>query len=178
MTTSEKSPALVREGRVWMFGDNIDTDNMVPMLAVMQSDPAEQKKFFLSEIRPGWIDLVTEGDIFVAGQNFGMGSARAIGRVMRQIGIAGLVAESINGLALRNCINFSLPALQYAGIKDLVTEGDVVRVDFSSGSITNVTTGATAVTAPLPPMLCGIVDAGGVLEMLKREGLVEVPAKG
>ena len=91
-------------GRVWKFGDDINTDLIIPGYALFMP-PEEQRRQCFSANRPGWVDEVQAGDVLIAGQNFGVGSARAIGDIFRGFGMAGIVAESFNGLGLRNCVN-------------------------------------------------------------------------
>lgn len=164
--------ALVREGRVWTFGDHINTDLVFPNRAFRLPEP-EQSRLVFSANRPGWVDQVRPGDLLVAGENFGMGSGRQIGRLLKACGIEGVVADSMNGLGLRNCVNWSLPALACRGVSRLFEDGQVARVDYVGGRVTNVTTGVTLETAPLPPLLVDVVLAGGVIAMLVREGYIE-----
>ena len=113
-----------------------------------------------------------QAKILVAGENFGMGSSRPIGEVMRGAGIAAVIAESINGLAMRTCVNSSLPAINCAGVSALFNDGDVCRVDFLSGKIDNLTSGKSLQTHPMAPLLAEIVAAGGVVPMLLKEGYI------
>lgn len=166
------APALVREGRVWTFGDHVNTDLIMPNRAFRLPE-AEQPRLVFSANRPGWVDLVRPGDLIVAGENFGMGSGRQIGRLLKACGVEGVVAESVNGLGLRNCVNWSLPAMACPGVRALFEEGQVARVDYATGVVTNLSTGATLAGAPLPPLLVEIVQAGGVIPMLIREDLIE-----
>jgi 3-isopropylmalate/(R)-2-methylmalate dehydratase small subunit len=160
---------LVHTGRVWKFGDLVNTDMIMPS-AAFRLPKNEQHRLCFEATRPGWASEVRPGDILVAGENFGMGSSRPIGEVLRACGIAGLVAESINGLALRNCVNSSLPAINCPGVAALFEEGDTARIDFLAGRIENVTRGKALQTTPLAPLLAQIVTAGGVIPMLIKEG--------
>jgi 3-isopropylmalate/(R)-2-methylmalate dehydratase small subunit len=108
----------------------------------------------------------------VAGENFGMGSSRPIGEVMRSAGIVAVIAESINGLAMRTCVNSSLPAINCLGASDLFNDGDIARVDFLSGLIENLTSGKSVQTHPMAPLLAEIVAAGGVVPMLVKDGYI------
>ena len=159
-------------GRVWKFGDLINTDMIMPSVA-FRLPKSEQHTLCFDSVRSGWTKEVRAGDILVAGENFGMGSGRPIGEVLRACGIVAVVAESINGLALRNCINASLPALNFPGVAALFEDGDTARVDFLAGRIENVTRKKSLQTAPLAPLLAEIVAAGGVIPMLLKEGDVE-----
>jgi 3-isopropylmalate/(R)-2-methylmalate dehydratase small subunit len=108
--------------------------------------------------------------VLVAGRNFGVGSARNIGAVFHALGISGVVADSFNGLGLRNCINSGLPSLPCAGVLDVFDEGDVAEVEWTAGEVRNVTTGARVQGSPVPRALQDIVIAGGVENVLRREG--------
>ncbi len=167
---NDKNP-LVFTGRVWKFGDLINTDLIMPSKA-FRMPKAEQHTLCFEAVRPGWARQVQPGDIIVAGENFGMGSSRPIGDVMRACGIVAVIAESINGLAMRTCVNSSLPAINCAGVAKLFDDGDTARVDFLSGKIDNVTKGTALQTHPMAPLLAEIVAAGGVIPMLIKDGYI------
>jgi 3-isopropylmalate/(R)-2-methylmalate dehydratase small subunit len=156
-------------GRVWKFGDDINTDLVIPNFAVLMP-VAEQLQHCFSANRPGWVDQVQAGDVLVVGRNFGVGSARNIGSIFHGLGIAGVVAESFNGLGLRNCINVGLPSLPCPGVMDVFAEGDVADVDWINGAVHNVTRGTQVRGNPVPPQLQAIVLGGGVEGVLRREG--------
>lgn len=162
---------LVHTGRVWKFGDLINTDLIMPSKA-FRMPKAEQHTLCFEAVRPGWARQVKPGDIIVAGENFGMGSSRPIGEVMRAAGIVAVIAESINGLAMRTCVNSSLPAINCAGVAKLFEDGDTARVDFLSGKVENLTRGRALQTHPMAPLLAEIVAAGGVIPMLLKEGYI------
>ena len=162
-----------REGRVWKFGDDVNTDLIFPNRA-FREPLEEQHRFVFSANRPGWIAAVQPGDLIVAGQNFGMGSGRPVGRLLAECGIAGVMAESVNGLCLRNCVRFGLPALSAPGVTALFDEGDLARVDFVEGWLENLSRdGASLDAAGLPPLLRDLVTSGGIIQMLVEEGFVE-----
>ena len=163
---------LTHTGRVWKFGDQINTDLILPSWTFRLPEKERNKAAF-SAIRPGWADQVQPGDIIVGGQNFGLGSGRPVGSVLRGCGIVGLVAESINGLCLRNCVNFSLPGIDCPGVSAIFEEGDVARIDYMSGKVENVTRNKSLQGKPLEQLLAEIVVAGGVIPMLIREGYIE-----
>lgn len=159
-------------GRVWRFGDHINTDLILPNVA-FRLPRAEQHRLCFEAIRPGWVDQVAPGDIVVAGENFGMGSGRPVGAILLACGIRGVVAESVNGLCLRNCVNYSLPAIDCPGVTALFADGDRAEIDFRTGRVANLTTGRSLDGRPLPELLAGIITAGGVIPMLVREGYIE-----
>lgn len=156
-------------GRVWKFGHDINTDLVIPNFAVLMS-AEEQLQHCFSANRPGWVDEVKAGDVLVVGRNFGVGSARNIGAVFKGLGIAGVVAESFNGLGLRNCINVGMPSLPCEGVLDIFEEGDMAEVDWTTGAVRNDTRGSTLQGTPIPPQLQDLVSAGGVEDVLRAEG--------
>lgn len=159
-------------GRVWVFGDDINTDLLQPGEATFL--PLEQQpKYCMSSNRPGWSDLVERGDILVAGRNFGTGSSRPAARVLKQLGIGCLVADSINGLFFRNCVNYAFPALEVPGASRLFAEGDEASIDFTAAQVKNLTTGGELTGLSWPSWMREILDAGGLIPLLVAEGLVE-----
>ena len=162
------------EGRVWKFGHDINTDLVMPGFAIFMP-PDEQARHCFSANRPGWVDEMKPGDVILAGRNFGVGSARSIGDVFLNLGISGVVAESFNGLGLRNCINVGLPSLPCEGILDAFEEGDVALVDWTTGEVRNTTQGTAIQGQPVPKVLQDIATAGGVESMLREEGYLATP---
>ena len=157
--------------RVWKFGDNINTDLILPNVAFYLT-PQEQIKYIFRANRPGWVDLVTPGDILIGGRNFGMGSSRPAARNLKNLGLACLVAEGINGLFYRNCVNFAFPATECKGVYDLFDEGDMAEVDFDKATVTNVTKAKSLPMREIPAPLLKIVDAGGIFSLLEKEGAI------
>lgn len=167
------SPAVrVVEGRTWVFADaNVNTDLIMPS-AAFRLPEEEQVKLVFSTNRPGWAQQVRPGDVLIGGRNFGTGSSRPGAELLHRVGVGALVAESINDLFYRNCVNYALPALECPGITAAVEEGDIVRVDVGEGTVINVRTGQTLAGARMPEMLLEIIAAGGLLQRLKAEGYV------
>ena len=159
------------QARVWKFGDNINTDLILPIQAFYLA-PQEQARFVFHANRPGWVDQVRPGDIIVGGRNFGMGSSRPAARSLKNLGLGCLVAQSINGLFFRNCVNFAFPAMECRGVFDAFSEGDVAAVDFESCEVRNTTTGQSLKAVGLPPKLLDLLKAGGIYPLLEREGLI------
>jgi len=157
--------------RVWKFGDNINTDLILPIRAFYLS-AEEQARYVFQANRPGWVDEVRAGDIIVGGANFGMGSSRPAARSLKNLGIACLVANSVNGLFYRNAVNFAFPALECPGVYDAFQEGDVAEVDVESATVRNVTHEQTLAARRVPARLLDIVKAGGVYALLEKEGLI------
>ncbi len=159
------------KGRVWIVGDNINTDLILPNKAFYLTH-AEQAQYVFHANRPGWAQQVQQGDILIGGHNFGMGSSRAAARSLKNLGLACLVAESLNGLFLRNCVNFAFPALECAGISAAFSEGEIAEVDFGTATVRNHARGTVLQGKSLPPSLMALVRAGGVYALLEQEGLI------
>jgi 3-isopropylmalate/(R)-2-methylmalate dehydratase small subunit len=162
------------KGKVWKFGDDINTDLVIPNFAIMLPRH-EQPQHCFSANRPGWVTQVQPGDVLIAGSNFGVGSGRAIGDVFVQLGISGIVAESFNGLGMRNCINVGLPVLPCKGVAAAFAEDDVAEVDWTNGTVRNITKGTALQGQPIPQALQDIVAAGGVEVVLRKEGYLVSP---
>lgn len=165
------APSLAVTGRVWVFGDDLNTDAMYPAFA-MKLDPPEAAKHVFYEVRPGWTGEVTPGDIVVAGRNFGVGSSRPVASLFIELGVAGLVAEEFNSLFFRNAVNAGLPAMTLPDATTRFTEGDVGTFDLSKGNWRNETTGVSGSVARLPDLILDIVAAGGVMPRLAAEGFL------
>jgi len=157
--------------RVWKFGDNINTDLILPNVAFYLT-PQEQLKYIFRANRPGWVDLVQPGDILIGGRNFGMGSSRPAARNLKNLGLACLVAEGVNGLFYRNCVNFAFPATECPGLFELFDEGDIAEVDFDGAKVTNLTSGKSLPMREIPAPLLKIVEAGGIFSLLEKEGAI------
>jgi 3-isopropylmalate/(R)-2-methylmalate dehydratase small subunit len=166
---------LIITGKTWVFGDNINTDLILPGRAQLFSEE-EQMACVFEANRPGWVHEISKGDIIIGGQNFGMGSSRPAARSLRNIGIGCLVADSINGLFFRNCVNWGFLALECPGISDAFTEGDAADVSFEDFTVTNQRTGDVCQAGPIPDALLDTMKAGGVFPVLEAEGLV-APAR-
>ena len=164
--------SLAFEARVWKFPDNINTDLIIPSGSIFLS-ALEQSRLAFRASRPGWVDLIEPGDIMIAGRNFGMGSSRPAARSLKLLEIGCLVAESINGLFFRNCVNYAFPAMACPGVCELFAEGDVAHVDFHSGIVRNVTANRTLRAKVLPAKLLDLLQAGGIYPLLEKQGMIE-----
>ena len=162
------------KARTWKFGDNINTDLILPGFAMLMP-MQEQAKYAFSANRPGWVDLVEQGDVVIGGSNFGTGSGRPGARSLKMCGVSCLVADSINGLFFRNCVNYGLFAMECPGISGALSEGDVMEVDFGAFKVTNVTTGVQLPGLRFPQMLRDIMNAGGIYPLMEARGLLAEP---
>ncbi|MEM6107278.1 3-isopropylmalate dehydratase [Mycobacterium sp. 050272] len=161
--------AVSFSGKVWVFGDNLNTDAMYPAFA-MKMDPPEAAKHIFSEVRPGWTDQVSPGDIVLAGKNFGMGSSRPVAALFTELGVAGLVAEEFNSLFFRNAVNAGLPAITVPGATAVFTEGDTGTFNLTEGTWRNDSTGESGTVARLPTLILEIIESGGVMPRLAAQG--------
>ena len=160
-------------GKVWVFGDDLNTDAMYPAFA-MKMDPPEAARHIFYEVRPGWTDEVSPGDIVLAGKNFGVGSSRPVAALFSELGVAGLVAEEFNSLFFRNAINAGLPAMTVPTATTEFSDGDIGTFDLTGGSWRNDSTGASGSVPKLPDLILDIVASGGVLPRLAARGFVPV----
>lgn len=159
------------EGRVWVVGDSVTTDAMYPGYAMkLPIDEAARHVFY--DLRPGWTDKVAAGDIVVAGRNFGLGSSRPVASLFKELGVRALIADEFNSLFYRNCVNFGLPALTVPDAAKAFRDGDTARLSLTEGWCLNVDRGTRLAAEPLPAFVLDILDAGGLLPKLAREGYV------
>ena len=153
-------------GRVWRFGDDIDTDVLAPGL-YMKGPLDVMATHCLESVDPHFAANVRPGDLLVAGRNFGIGSSREqAAQVLKTLGIQAVIAESFGGIFYRNAINFGLPALVCEDVSALHA-GAIVTVDPKAGLIVNVNRGETVACRPLPGHLLDIIEAGGLVPWLE-----------
>lgn len=160
--------SLVATGKVWKLPDDVNTDLITPgqYLALPYE---EQCEHVLRAIRPQFAHRVQAGDILVGGKNFGCGSSReSAARVLKLKGIGGIVAESFARIFFRNCIAIGLPVLSCPGVSDTFQEGDSAEVDFGSGRVRNLGSGAELTAAPPSPEVIGVIERGGIVPMLRE----------
>jgi 3-isopropylmalate/(R)-2-methylmalate dehydratase small subunit len=162
---------VIVEGRVWVFGDAVDTDNMYPGFA-MKLSTEEAATHVFSDLRPGWADEVRPGDIVVAGRNFGIGSSRPVAVLFQHLGVAALVAEEFNSLFFRNAVNFGLPVVAMPGVTGLLEDGDRVRVDVRAATLVRLADGQELSGPPTPGYVYDIVARGGLRPKLQADGFL------
>lgn len=158
-------------GKVWIFGDEINTDLIFPHSAFGAS-PEEQCRLCMSDNRPGWSDQVQKGDILIAGKNFGTGSSRPGALILKRLGLGGMAAESYNGLFYRNCIGYGFSAIAVPGVAEMFQEGDVAELDLTEGTIKNTRTGEVRRGNSLSPAMIEIIEANGIEGVLKAKGYI------
>ncbi|MEM1797604.1 MAG: 3-isopropylmalate dehydratase small subunit [Candidatus Jordarchaeales archaeon] len=156
--------------RVWKFGDNIDTDVVIPGRYLTLRDPDEMASHAMEVIRPEFAKMVKPGDIIVAGRNFGCGSSREEAAfVLKRLGVGAVVAESFARIFFRNAINLGLPVVECKGVSEAVNEGDEVEVDLEKGVLRNVTRNVELSCTVLPEFLMEFIKSGGAIEALKKK---------
>src|SRR3954463_4329452 len=138
------------KGRVWKFGDSVETDAINPYYQYPTMDELKQRT--MEAYRPEFPKEVKAGDIVVAGRNFGCGSSRP-GLVLREVGVAAIVVESVSRLFMRNSIARAMPIFMAPGISVIVNDGDTLEVDYPNGKVTNVATGKSVAIRKFPPMI-------------------------
>lgn len=165
----------VIRGRVWKFGDSIETDAINPYYRYPTMD--ELKQHTMEVYRPEFPQAVKPGDIMVAGRNFGCGSSRP-GLVLREVGIAAIIAESVARLFLRNSISRAVPIFVAPGVTGLVQDGDTLEVDYPQGFICNPASGARLPLSKYPPAIEQIFECGGLPEFAYQRYLREAALAG
>ncbi|MBS4030449.1 MAG: 3-isopropylmalate dehydratase small subunit [Clostridiales bacterium] len=152
------------KGQVWKFGEDIDTDAIIPARYLNTSDPAELAKHVMEDADPSFPSKVKKGDMIVALKNFGCGSSREHAPIaIKEAGISCVIAHSFARIFYRNSINIGLPILESPEAAEKIKEGDEVSVELDSGTINNLTTGETYQAAPFPPFMREIMDKGGLI---------------
>jgi 3-isopropylmalate/(R)-2-methylmalate dehydratase small subunit len=155
-------------GRAWKFGDDVDTDAVIPGRYLVINDSAELAEHLFEGVRPQMAALVRPGDIVVAGENFGCGSSREHAPLaLKGAGLSAVVAKSFARIFFRNAINIGLPLFICSEV-DRIEDGDSIEIDMAGGVIHNKSRGESYKTTPLPLFLQEIVEAGGLVEYTKR----------
>ncbi|PKL26725.1 MAG: 3-isopropylmalate dehydratase small subunit [Spirochaetae bacterium HGW-Spirochaetae-3] len=150
--------------RVWKYGDDVDTDVIVPARYLTTSVPEELAAHCMEDIDSGFAKAVSPGDVIVAGGNFGCGSSREHAPIaIKASGVSCVVAASFARIFFRNAINIGLPILECPEAAAEAENGDRMSVDLASGMIRNLTRGTSHAAAPFPPFMRGIMDAGGLI---------------
>ena len=157
------------QGTVFKYGDNIDTDVIIPARYLNTQNPQELAAHCMEDIDKTFITRVQPGDIMVGGENFGCGSSREHAPLaIKTAGVNCVIAKSFARIFYRNAINIGLPILECPAASEAIANGDTVAVDFDTGLITDETTGQTFEAAPFPPFIQKIITAGGLLNSLKE----------
>ncbi len=157
------------QGSVFKYGDNVDTDVIIPARYLNTADPKELAKHCMEDIDTEFVTRVQPGDIVVAGWNFCCGSSRAHAPlVIKTCGAGCVIAKSFARIFYRNAINIGLPILECEAAAQEIQPGDAVSVDFDTGIISNLTSGKEYQAAPFPEFIQNIIKKGGLLASLKE----------
>lgn len=160
----------VIRGTAFVYGANIDTDQIYPGGYLDLTDPGLVGEHAMERVDPDFVKEVKPGDMIVADTNFGCGSSREHAAVtLKASGIAVVLAESFARIFYRNAINLGLPLLVCPGIANLVKQGDRLSVDMAAGTVINLTSGATAAAQPLSAYVMAILENGGVKPMIRKQ---------
>jgi 3-isopropylmalate/(R)-2-methylmalate dehydratase small subunit len=155
-------------GRIWKFGDNVNTDDITPSPYLTMTEPEELAKHAMENLNPRFAKEVREGDIIVAGRNFGCGSSREHAPVaLKTAGLSLIVATSFARIFYRNCINVGLPVLESQELVAQVEEGEEIQVNLQKGEITT-SSGKVIKTNPLPQNVLGILEVGGLINKVRQ----------
>jgi 3-isopropylmalate/(R)-2-methylmalate dehydratase small subunit len=167
------------EGSAHVYGDNVDTDVIIPARYLTSTEPEELAKHAMEDLDPEFVSRVKPGDIMVGGRNFGSGSSREHAPLaIKGAGIAVIVASSFARIFYRNAINVGLPIVVCAGASNGAETGDAFRVDLEGGVVENVTKSKSLQASPLPPFMKEILDAGGLMPWVARSMASETAGNG
>ena len=158
------------KGKVWKFGDNVNTDEILAARYLITTDPIKMGSHLMEDIRPGFPGEINTGDIIVAGENFGCGSSREHAPLaIKGAGIAAVVATNFARIFYRNAFNMGLPIFESAAAVQAFNEGEEIEIDISSGRIRNLTTGKICHVQPIPIFMQDLIDAGGLIKYLAKQ---------
>lgn len=164
-------------GKVWKFGDNIDTDLIIAARYLNTSDPHELAKHVMEDADPKFVEKLNAGDILVAGENFGCGSSREHAPIaLKAAGVAAVVAKSFARIFYRNAFNMGLPIFELAQ-SDVINEGDLISIDMGRGFVEDRNSGQQYAFKPIPPFMQELLDSGGLMNFAKSEILKAEHAK-
>jgi 3-isopropylmalate/(R)-2-methylmalate dehydratase small subunit len=156
-------------GNVFKYGDNVDTDVIIPARYLNTADKKELASHCMEDIDTAFVAKVKDGDIMVAGENFGCGSSREHAPIaIKESGISCVIAKSFARIFYRNAVNIGLAIMECEKAVEAIKSGDSVSVDFNTGVITDNTTGESFKAKPFPPFIQGIITSGGLMAYLKE----------
>lgn len=158
------------KGKIWRFGDDVDTDAIIPARYLNTSDPAELARHCMEDADPAFSSKMSPGDVIVAGKNFGCGSSREHAPIsIKAAGIGCVVAESFARIFYRNAINIGLPILESPEASENLKEGEEVEVDLKEGMIRSLNSGQAYSAVPFPPFMQELIAAGGLINYVRKK---------
>lgn len=156
------------KGRCWKYGDNIDTDKIIPARYLNTSEPSELAKHCLEDEDTTFAGKVKDGDMLVVGYNFGSGSSREHAPIaLKACGVSVIIAKTFARIFFRNCINIAIPVVENTQAVDDAQNGDIFHVDFDNGVLQNLTQEKEYKIHPLPDMMKNILSEGGLMNHAK-----------
>jgi 3-isopropylmalate/(R)-2-methylmalate dehydratase small subunit len=160
---------MILEGKAWLFGDNVDTDAIIPARYLSATEPEELAAHCMEDINPDFAASVQAGDLVVGGLNFGCGSSREHAPLaLKGAGISCVIAQSFARIFYRNAINIGLPILECgAELSRTLSPGELLRVDLSAGMIIRLSDGARYQATPFPGFMQEIIQQGGLIEYVR-----------
>ncbi len=157
------------QGYVLKYGDNVDTDAIIPARYLNTADEHELARHCMEDIDPDFASKLRGGDIIVAGDNFGCGSSREHAPIaIKAAGVSCVIASSFARIFYRNAVNIGLPILECPEAGEDFEEGDEIGIDFNTGTIRNITKGKTYQATPFPDFIQDIINEGGLMNMAKK----------
>jgi len=160
----------MEKGKAWVYKDNVDTDVIIPARYLNTSDPKELAKYCMEDIDKSFAEEVKQGDVIIAGENFGCGSSREHAPIaIKESGVTAVIAKSFARIFFRNAINIGLVILKNTELPDEVTKGDEIEVDAENGTIKNLTTGKEYSTTAYTGSIKELIDVGGLVNYTKAK---------
>lgn len=161
---------MIIKGKNWKFGNDIDTDAIIPARYLNTSDPKELAKHIMEDADRDFPSKVKAGDIIVAGKNFGCGSSREHAPIaIKAAGIQAVIAKSFARIFYRNSFNTGLPIFESGEASEKIAQGDEIEIDADGGIIRNISKGETYKANPIPPFMQELISSGGLVEWTKKK---------
>jgi 3-isopropylmalate/(R)-2-methylmalate dehydratase small subunit len=161
---------MALKGRAWKYGENVNTDVIIPARYLNTWNPDELAKHCMEDLDPRFIEQVKPGDVVVATTNFGCGSSREHAPIaLKAAGVSAVIATSFARIFYRNSMDMGLPILESEEAAKKVQDGDVLSIELDTGTITNETRGETYYAKPFPPFMLDLIKAGGLIEYVKAK---------
>ena len=155
-------------GKSWKYGDNVNTDEIIPARYLNTTDEKELASHCMEDIDKDFVKKTNEGDLIIAGENFGCGSSREHAPIcIKALGISGVIAKSFARIFFRNSINIGLPIFESEEAVEGISDGDNVKVDINTNTITNLTTNKEYSFTPFADEMKDIIKVGGLMEYIK-----------
>lgn len=160
---------MVISGRTWKFGDDVNTDEIIPARYLNLTDPRDLAQYVMMDADPEFPSKVRNGDMIIAGKNFGCGSSREHAPIaIKAAGVSCVIAASFARIFFRNAFNTGLLIFECPSAVERISEGDIVEVHADDGLIRNTSTGETFTVAPIPPFMQELLEHGGLIEHIRK----------